>query len=511
MMPWKGLKLKGQILVGYAFPIIFLAILSGLVLVNVRKVTQLTDNITQRNTVINKMGEATLHAIRMERSMRGYLVNQKPRHLEGVKLGRESFNQVIEELKPSINFREDRGQWQRFTQIILLSQELKAAEDEIINLVQSDDLSAALELFATDQTSELIREIQAVYTEFKQVEEQKIAREQSEYQGAIQSLWAIAALGTVIASILALIFGNLIAANVRHRIDRAVSAVATSAHELLTIVTEYEQIGQNQTSAFRELSVAINQLSGTSQGTAKKSQQVVFGVESILVLVNGKARRKIPMDLETEFVSIPDMSISNITESDSMNILDMNLPNFSLPKPTSDRGLSHRVQEISQQMQQLNQQVDRIDAIANLVQTFANQTNMLALNAAVEAVHAGQFGHGFAIIADEIRKLALQSRQSVDQINGLVRDIHQATALTMIATENGKQSCADLLLALNQITETTEEISRNTQQQAQAINQIHQAISSLTKSMEKTSDNVYLVKRTAEQLNNATDDLKVIV
>lgn len=500
MMPWNKLKLKGQILVGYAFPIIFLAILSCLVLLNVQKVAQLTDNIKQGNTVINKMGEATLHAIRMERSMRGYLVNQKPRHLEGVNLGRESFNQVIAELKPRINFREDRAQWQRFTQIVLLSQELKAAEDEIINLVQSDDLAAALELFATDQTSELIREIQAVYTEFKQVEEQKIAREQSEYQEAIESLWAIAAIGTVIASILALIFGNLIAANVRHRIDRAVSALATSARELLTIVTEYEQIGQNQTSAFRELSVAINQLSGTSQGTAKKSQQVVLGIESILVLVNGKTQREIPMDLKTEFVSILDMDLS-----------DLSLPDLSLAKQTSDLGLSGRVQEISQQMQQLNQQVDRIDAIANLVQTFANQTNMLALNAAVEAVHAGQFGHGFAIIADEIRKLALQSRQSVDQINGLVRDIHQATALTMSATENGKQSCADLLLALNHITETTEEISRNTQQQAQAINQVHQAISSLTQSMEKTSDKVYLVKRTAEQLNHATDDLKVIV
>jgi ABC-type phosphate/phosphonate transport system permease subunit len=123
--------------------------------------------------------------------------------------------------------------------------------------VQSGDLAAALELFATDETSYLIRDIQAVYTEFKQVEEQQIAREQSEYQAAIQSLWAIAALGTAIASMVALIFGNLIAANVRHRIDRAVSSLATSAHELLTIVTECEQIGQNQTSAFTELSLAM--------------------------------------------------------------------------------------------------------------------------------------------------------------------------------------------------------------------------------------------------------------
>ena len=262
MMPWNGLKLKGQILTGYAFPIIFLAILSGMVLVNVQKVTQLTDKIKQGNKIINLMGEATLHAIRMERSMRGYLVNQKPRHLEGVSLGRESFNQAIAEIKSSLSFREDREQWHRFTQVAIVGEELKAAEDEILSLVQSGDLAAALELFATDETSYLIRDIQAVYTEFKQVEEQQIATEQSEYQAAIQSLWAIAALGTAIASILALIFGNIIAANVRQRIDRAVSSLATSTDELLTIVTEYEQIGQNQTSAFTELSLAINKLSG---------------------------------------------------------------------------------------------------------------------------------------------------------------------------------------------------------------------------------------------------------
>jgi CHASE3 domain sensor protein len=499
MMPWNGFKLKGQILTGYAFPIIFLAILSGMVLVNVQKVTQLTDNIKQGNKIINLMGEATLHAIRMERSMRGYLVNQKSRHLEGVSLGRESFNQAIAEIKSSLSFRDDRGQWHRFTQMAILSEELKAAEDEILSLVQSGDLATALELFATDETSDLIRDIQAVYTEFKQVEEQQIATEQREYQAAIQSLWAIAALGTAIASMVALIFGNLIAANVRHRIDRAVSSLATSAHELLTIVTEYEQIGQNQTSAFTELSLAMTQLSGSSQGTATRSQTVVFGVESILVLVDSKTRGKMHRDRETDRISVSDVSVP-----------DVSAPDVSVPE-TFRQGLSDRVTEISQQTQQLNQQVERIDAIANLVHSFANQTNMLALNAAVEAVHAGQLGNGFAIIADEIRKLALQSRQSVDQINLLVRDIHQATSLTMTATENGKQSCADLLLALNQIAETTQEISRNTQQQAQTINQVTQAISTLTTSMEKTSNNFSVVKRTAEQLNTAMDDLKVIV
>ncbi len=499
MMPWNGFKLKGQILTGYAFPIIFLAILSGLVLVNVQKVTQLTDNIKQGNKIINLMGEATLHAIRMERSMRGYLVNQKSRHLEGVSLGRESFNQAIAEIKSSLSFRDDRGQWHRFAQVAILSEELKAAEDEILSLVQSGDLATALELFATDETSDLIRDIQAVYTEFKQVEEQQIATEQREYQAAIQSLWAIAALGTAIASMVALIFGNLIAANVRHRIDRAVSSLATSAHELLTIVTEYEQIGQNQTSAFTELSLAMTQLSGSSQGTATRSQTVVFGVESILVLVDSKTRGKMHRDRETDRISVSDVSVP-----------DVSVPDVSVPE-TFRQGLSDRVREISQQTQQLNQQVERIDAIANLVHSFANQTNMLALNAAVEAVHAGQLGNGFATIADEIRKLALQSRQSVDQINLLVRDIHQATSLTMTATENGKQSCADLLLALNQIAETTQEISRNTQQQAQTINQVTQAISTLTTSMEKTSNNFSVVKRTAEQLNTAMDDLKVIV
>ncbi len=502
MMPWNGLKLKGQILTGYAFPIIFLAILSGLVLVNVQQVAQLTDNITQGNKVINKMGEATLHAIRMERSMRGYLVNQKPRHLEGVSLGRESFARAIAEVKSGLSFRADRAQWHRFNQVAILGEELKAAEDEILSLVQSGNSAAALELFATDQTSDLIRSIQAVYTEFKQVEEQQIAREQSEYQAAIQRLWAIAALGTAIASVLALIFGNLIAANVRHRIDRTVSSLANSAYELLTIVTEYEQIGRNQTSALSELSLAMTQLSGSSQDTATRSQMMVSGVESILVLMDGKIRRKMQTDRETDDVSVvgvpdisaPDISLADISASE-----------------TSRQGLSDRVREICQNMQQLNQQVERIDAIANLVQSFANQTNMLALNATVEAVHAGQLGSRFAIIADAIRKLALQSRQSLDQINLLVRDIHQATALTMMATENGQQSCADVLLALNQIAGTTQEISRNTQQQAQTINQVTQAILTLTTSMEKTSNNFSVVKRTAEQLNTATDDLKMIV
>ncbi|WP_412899251.1 methyl-accepting chemotaxis protein [Bacillus sp. 1P02SD] len=91
----------------------------------------------------------------------------------------------------------------------------------------------------------------------------------------------------------------------------------------------------------------------------------------------------------------------------------------------------------------LVESTQQIKGVIGIVQTIADQTNLLALNSAIEAARAGEYGKGFAVVADEVRKLAVQTKNSISQIEELIISSNEYT-------DNVNQSLTDVNIVVDE-------------------------------------------------------------
>ena len=139
------------------------------------------------------------------------------------------------------------------------------------------------------------------------------------------------------------------------------------------------------------------------------------------------------------------------------------------------RNIKSKVGLSAQKVQEMGQRSDQIGMIVETIDDIASQTNLLALNAAIEAARAGEHGKGFAVVADEVRKLAERSSSATKEINGLIRGIQKTVAEAVQAMSEGAAEVeSGVVLAneagqsLNNILDAAEAVFTQADQAAKA-------------------------------------------
>ncbi|HEX3865739.1 MAG TPA: methyl-accepting chemotaxis protein, partial [Gemmatimonadaceae bacterium] len=327
-------------------------------------------------------------------------------------------------------------------------------------------------------------DLRRVLGELERRERAVLAQRAADVESASSVANAVIVYGSIVALLLEIAIGAAITRSLSSQIGAAAQHVQSSSSELQTSANQLATGAKEQATAMSEITTTINELLATSRQIAESAQRVSHIAEDTARSAHS----------------------GDVTVSRTSDAID---------------GVKRQVDLIVTHMLDLGRKSQQIGSILEIINELAEQTNILAINATIEAAGAGESGRRFAVVADEIRKLADRVGGSAKEIRSLIDDVRAAVNATVMTTEGGSKAVdagarhfVEVTASFKQIaglvvttTEAAREIELSTKQQSTAVEQVNTAIASVAQATRENEASSTQTFQTASELTRLSGDL----
>lgn len=467
--------------------------------------------------------------------MRSYVLDPEQGTLDNLKKQQEIISTKADDLSNKF-YTENMKQE---LQIIEQNQEkFLASSQSIIDMVKNDKHDKALEIIDSGirPANEAIQMSVDKVVDY-QTEQIKIGQQDAEVKihKGITFMITIALIALLVAIVCALYITRNIAKPV-NALKEAASTIAqgdltepdiivnskdeihslaesfnTMKKSLQSLIANVMSNVEQTTAAAEELTASTDEVATASQDVAKQLEMITEGAHSA-----AETGKESAVAVE-ETASSVQMIASSTQEVHGGAIEAQTVAKQGHQTLRTTFKQLKVIQESStdtkEKIRKLSQQSEKIGNITKVITAITDQTNLLALNAAIEAARAGEHGKGFAVVADEVRKLAEESKKSAEQIVRLTDiiqkdtvDVEQAVELTVSNVNDGvdliheaQQSFNAILTSVDTMAQKVEQVSAATQEVSAASEEVAASVQEMSQSADMAASSTELVAAATEE------------